>query len=90
MEKGRDLFLFRLYIVMVVGGAVTLLSFFHTETSEQFIQQVKETISYQIPAEEIWEKKEALAVFLEERQLTLPVLSPKEEKIFVPEEEGTP
>lgn len=90
-EKKRDLFLFRLYIVMVVGGAVTLLSFFHTETSEIFIRQVKETISYQIPAEELQEKKEALTVFLEERQMTLPALSPeKEEKEFVPEDEGTP
>lgn len=90
MEKGRDLFLFRLYIVMVVGGAVTLLSFFHTETSEVFIRQVKETIAYQIPVEEIQEKKEALAVFLEERRITLPAFSPEEETEFVPEDEGTP
>ena len=90
LEKGRDLFLFRLYIVMVVGGAVTLLSFFHTETSEAFIRQVREAIAYQIPAEEWQEKKDALAVFLEERRLALPVLSTKEEQVFVPEEEGTP
>lgn len=90
-ENGKDLFLFRLYVVMILGGAVTLLSFFHTQTSQHFIEQVKESIAYQVSVEEIQEKKEWLAAFLEKNQISLPAFSKKEEeRQFVPETEGMP
>lgn len=91
-EDGKKgLFLFRLYVTAVLCGAVILLSFFHTPTSERVIHYMKQAVSYQIPMEHIVEAREDIEAFLQKKNLPVPAFLEKQgkrKKEFVPEGSG--
>lgn len=85
----KGLFLFRLYVTVVLSGAVFLLSFFHTPTSEQVIGCMKKMITYQMPIEHVMEAKQEIQVFLQKNHVNIPAFfrkQEKEKKEFVPEQ----
>ena len=91
-EKG-GYFVFRLYVAAVLVGGCLLISLFETSTSEAVCGKIKEVIAYQIPAEKIDELKEKTAVFLKEKEISLPVFWEKEQeepKVYLPDTEASP
>ena len=85
---------FRIYVTAVLAGGCLLISFFQTETSQMVCQRVKQTISYQISAEE-WEVWKSRAVaFLKGAEDSLPVFekqdSPEEKQVYQPDMEESP
>lgn len=92
-EEGgtKGLFLFRLYVTVVLSGAVFLLSFFHTPTSERVISCMKKAITYQMPMESVMEGKREIQAFLQKNHISIPAFfrkQEKKEKEFVPERSG--
>ena len=87
----KGLFFFRLYVTVVLSGAVFLLSFFHTPTAERVIHCMKKTITYQMPAEAIMDAAQAVQVFLQKNHMNIPAFfrrTEKKETEFVPEQAG--
>lgn len=84
-QKSKDLFLFRLYVTGILAGGLLLISLFHSATAQKLTQEVKDTIAYEMPLEKIQSAGERLAVFFQEKQITLPAW---EEDTYGPETEG--
>ena len=62
--SGKQLFLFRTYVTMMLVGTAIVLSFFHTETTNDITKSLKEAIAYEISLDTIkqWKEK-AVTVF---------------------------
>ena len=62
--SGKQLFLFRTYVTMMLVGTAIVLSFFHTETTNDITNSLKEAIAYEISLDTIeqWKEK-AVTVF---------------------------
>ena len=90
-RKKGGLTTFRLYVTTILVGGCLLVSAFHTETSEQVCEKVKEVIAVQVSMEtaEVW--KEKIMAYLKEKELSLPVFERKEKetekKIYRPDTE---
>lgn len=52
-NAGKDLFLFRTYVTMMIVGLAIALSFIETESAQKTISSLKQAIAYQIPFEDI-------------------------------------
>ncbi|KXL51670.1 hypothetical protein CLNEO_29560 [Anaerotignum neopropionicum] len=93
-SSSRGLLIFRTYVTVILAGAFVLVSAFHTDTSEEVCRRLKETISYQIPGEEIATAKEKLMGFWEDRNISLPAFKDDEstqpEKVYKPDLEESP
>lgn len=61
---GRQFFLFRVYVTMMLVGAAFVLSLFHTNTANTITESLKEAIAYEMPVSTIeqWKQK-AISVF---------------------------
>lgn len=90
----KGLLVFRTYVTVILAGAMLLVSAFHTETSEAVCRRLKETIAYQVPAEEVGVAKEKLLAFWKDKNITLPAFNeketPKENKVYKPDLEESP
>ncbi len=91
----QGLLIFRTYVTVILAGALVLVSAFHTDTSEAVCKQLKETIAYQIPAEDVATAKEKITAFWKDRNITLPAFhneqkEPKENKVYKPDLEESP
>jgi hypothetical protein len=93
-SSSGGLLVFRTYVTVILAGAFILVSAFHTDTSEEVCRQLKETIAYQIPMEEVATAKEKLMVFWKDKNISLPAFEEKEaqeqEKIYKPDLEDSP
>lgn len=83
--KGRELFLFRLYVTVILAGGLLLVSTFHSETAEKLTRQVKDTIAYEMPLEKMRMAGKQLTVFLQEKDVALPALK---DDTYGPETDG--
>lgn len=61
---GKQFFLFRVYVTMMLVGAAFVLSLFHTDTANTITESLKEAIAYEMPVATIeqWKQK-AISVF---------------------------
>ncbi len=61
---GKQFFLFRIYVTMMLVGAAFVLSLFHTDTTNTITESLKEAIAYEMPVATIeqWKQK-AISVF---------------------------
>jgi hypothetical protein len=77
-----------------LAGAFILVSAFHTDTSEEVCRRLKETISYQIPVEEMATAKEKFVEFWKDKNISLPAFKEEEaepqEKVYKPDLEESP
>ena len=73
MRKEGGLTAFRLYVTTILVGGCLLISAFHTDTSEQVCEKVKETIAVQVSVEkaEVW--KEKIMAYLKEKELSIQI-----------------
>ena len=61
---GKQFFLFRIYVTMMLVGAAFVLSLFHTDTTNTITESLKEAIAYEMPLGTIQQwKQKALTVF---------------------------
>ena len=58
---GKQFFLFRIYVTMMLVGAAVVLSLFDTNTANTITESLKEAIAYEMPLQQ-WKQK-ALTVF---------------------------
>ncbi len=90
----KGLLLFRTYVTVILAGALLLVSAFHTETSEAVCSRLKETIAYQMPAEDITMAKDKLFALWKDKNITLPAFNEKEktkeDKVYKPDLEESP
>ncbi len=93
-SSSNGLLIFRTYVTVILAGAFILVSAFHTDTSEEVCRRLKETISYQIPVDEMATAKEKFVEFWEDRNISLPAFKEEEsqpqEKIYKPDLEESP
>ena len=56
---GKQFFLFRIYVTMMLVGAAFVLSLFHTDTTNTITESLKEAIAYEMPVATIeqWKQK---------------------------------
>ena len=76
-QKG-GLIAFRAYVTVILVGGCLLISLFQTETSDMVCVKVKETIAYQISAEEFAEWKEKAAAYFAGKDIRFPVFEKEE------------
>ena len=63
---GKQFFLFRIYVTMMLVGAAVVLSLFDTNTANTITESLKEAIAYEMPLGTIQQwKQKALTVFEE-------------------------
>jgi len=91
----QGLLVFRTYVTVILAGALVLVSAFHTDTSEAVCKQLKETIAYQIPAEDVATAKEKITALWKDKNITLPAFhndqkESKENKVYKPDLEESP
>ena len=61
---GKQFFLFRIYVTMMLVGAAVVLSLFDTNTANTITESLKEAIAYEMPLGTIQQwKQKALTVF---------------------------
>lgn len=97
-EKRKDkggLLAFRTYVTAVLVGGCLLISLFQTETSEMVCGKVKETIAYQVSAEELDVWKTRVSAILKNAGDSLPAFEEKEtqeeeKKVYRPDTEESP
>lgn len=90
IEAEGNLFGFRLYVTVILTGAIFALSFFETETAREFCGQIKTAITYEYATDEIEQMKEqVMEVWNQEiwNQGTEEFLQ-EEEKIYEPDVGG--
>ena len=64
MTSGKQFFLFRIYMTMILVATAIVLSFFHTETTRAITDSLKEAIAYEISLDTLQQWKEkAVTVF---------------------------
>ncbi len=86
-ETEGNLFGFRLYVTVILTGAIFTLSFFETETAREFCGQIKTAITYEYKAEEIEQMKEqVMEVWNQGKEELLQ----EEKKTYTPDIGGTP
>ena len=88
-KKRGGLTAFRTYVTTILVGGCLLISLFHTETSEQVCEKVREVIAMEISAEEMHHWKEKAVAYFREKEFSLPVFERKEpqeeKKVYRPD-----
>ena len=84
---------FRTYVTAVLVGGCLLISLFQSKTSDMVCDKIKETIAYQISAEEVQKWKSRGEALWKGAGESLPVFREKQgqdEKVYRPDTEESP